>query len=432
MFSINLKPYEKYKDSGIEWIKKIPKHWNAIKIKHIFKERSQKGYPNEPLLAATQTKGVVPKEMYENRTVIATNDLQNLKLVEKGDFVISLRSFQGGIEIAHYRGIISPAYTVMIPTNMVHGGYFKFLFKSKGLIENLNVYVTGIRQGQNIDYPKFRSSLMPLPSIDEQKIIADYLNRKNQQADIFIEKQTRLIELLKEQKKAIINQAVTKGLNPDAPMKDSGIEWLGEIPSHWEVKKLKYISRIVLGKMLCSNNLGGMYYKHYLKSKNIGWINVIVEQVDKMWFSSHELNLYKIQKGDLLLSEGGEVGKTCIWKNEIEECYIQNSVHKVSIINGNYNKFYLHFLYSIGHKGVFSAIVNQVSIAHLTKEKLKEVACVVPPKSEQQQIVSYIESKTAKIDQAIEKSEKEITLVKEYLQSLIYHVVTGQVKIDQK
>ena len=139
MFKQTLKPYKRYKDSGVEWPGEIPVHWEHIKIKHIFMERSQKGYPNEQLLAATQTKGVVPKEMFENRTVIAINDLQNLKFVEKGDFVISLRSFQGGIEIAHYRGIISPAYTVMIPCKMIYGEYFKFLFKSKGLIENLEV-----------------------------------------------------------------------------------------------------------------------------------------------------------------------------------------------------------------------------------------------------------------------------------------------------
>ncbi|QTA91838.1 restriction endonuclease subunit S [Desulfonema magnum] len=427
--NIRLKPYKKYKDSGVEWLGKIPTYWQPTKIKHLFKERSQKGYPQEPLLAATQTKGVVPKEMYENRTVVAVNDLQNLKLVEKGDFVISLRSFQGGIEIAHYRGIISPAYTIMIPKKMVDGQYFKFLFKSKGLIENLNIYVTGIRQGQNIDYSKFRNSIMPLPPVSEQKVIADFLNRKTEQANTFIEKQTRVIELLEEQKKAIINKAVTKGLNPDAPMKDSGVEWLGEIPAHWEVRKLKFIGKIVLGKMLCSNDLGGYHYKHYLKSKNIGWINVIATNIDKMWFSNHELKLYKVEKGDLLLSEGGEVGKTCIWENEIEECYIQNSVHKVTIDKNNYNKFYLYYFYSIGHTGVFKAIVNQVSIAHLTREKLKEIECIVPTKEEQQQIVTHIETQAAKIDQAIDKAEKEITLVKEYLQSLIYHVVTGRVKI---
>ena len=203
--------------------------------------------------------------------------------------------------------------------------------------ENLNTYVTGIRQGQNIDYSKFKNSIMPIPTISEQEKIANYLNRKSKQAGTFIEKQTRLIELLKEQKKAIINKAVTKGLNPDVPMKDSEIEWLGEIPAHWEVRKLKFISKIVLGKMLCSSDLGGYHYKPYLKSKNIGWLNVIADNIDKMWFSNYELNLYKIEEGDLLLSEGGEVGKTCIWKSEIEECYIQNSVHKVTIKKNNYN-----------------------------------------------------------------------------------------------
>jgi len=166
-----LKPYPDYKDSGVEWLGKVPEHWELVKTKYIFRERSQKGFPDEPLLAATQTKGVVPKELYENRTVLALKDLHLLKLVDVGDFVISLRSFQGGIEYAYYRGIISPAYTVLTPGQRAVPGFFRHLFKSKPYVGNLSLFVTGIRQGQNIDYADLRRSLLPTPPPSEQAAI---------------------------------------------------------------------------------------------------------------------------------------------------------------------------------------------------------------------------------------------------------------------
>ncbi|CEO89556.1 hypothetical protein [Syntrophaceticus schinkii] len=119
-----IKPYEEYKEVDLPWLERIPSHWGQRKVKYLFDERVEKGYPDETLLAATQNKGVVPKHMYENRTVVAQKDLHLLKLVKKGDFVISLRSFQGGIEYAYYQGIISPAYTIMIPKSEIAPGFF--------------------------------------------------------------------------------------------------------------------------------------------------------------------------------------------------------------------------------------------------------------------------------------------------------------------
>jgi type I restriction enzyme S subunit len=159
------------------WLTDIPEHWDSRKIKYTFSERVEKGYPNEPLLVASQNMGVVPKGVYGNRTVEATKDLHNLKLVRIGDFVISLRSFQGGLEYAYYQGIISPAYTVMIPNEHITSGYFRFLAKSKLFVELLTMCVTGIREGQNIDYGKLKNHLIPLPPRDEQDQIVRYLER---------------------------------------------------------------------------------------------------------------------------------------------------------------------------------------------------------------------------------------------------------------
>lgn len=423
------KKYNSYKKTGIEWLPEIPEHWQIKRAKRIFSELSVKGYPNEPLLAATQTKGVVLKSKYENRTVVAQNNLETLKLVEPGDFVISLRSFQGGIELAHDRGIISPAYTVLRLKGQNQSGYFKYLLKSKEYIKSLTLLVTGIREGQNIDTNKYKESILFTPPPVEQTAIARFLDYKLAKINRFIRKKKQLIKLLNEQKAAIINQAVTKGLDPNAKMKDSGIEWLGEIPEHWEVWKLKYVAGVVLGKMLCNEDKGGYFKKPYLKSKNIQWLKVDVSNVEEMWFSASELDIYKLKKGDLILSEGGEVGKTCIWNEELVECYIQNSAHKVSVNCKNLNTFFLYLFYCYGKMGGFDSIVNRVSIAHLTKDKLINIKCLVPTIEEQKQIVYFIENETAIINSTISKIEKEIALVEEYKTALIAEAVTGKIDV---
>ena len=160
------------------WISKIPAHWQAHKMKHLFSERSEKGYPNEPLLVASQNMGVVPKNVYGSRTVEAQKDLHLLKLVRVGDFVISLRSFQGGLEYAYYQGIISPAYTVLIPHEPMLGSYFRYLAKSKPFIGLLTLCVTGIREGQNIDYTKLKNHHLPVPPRSEQDQIVRFLDWK--------------------------------------------------------------------------------------------------------------------------------------------------------------------------------------------------------------------------------------------------------------
>ena len=171
-----LKPYPAYKDSGLPWLGEMPEHWEVRRMKTLLCERSQKGFPNEPLLAATQTKGVVRKEEYENRTVLALKDLHLLKLVHIGDFVISLRSFQGGIEYAREQGIISPAYTILHPVDRKNHGFLRWLFKSRPYIENLTLFVTGIRQGQNIDHEKLSRSEIPLPPQSEQDSMVRFLD----------------------------------------------------------------------------------------------------------------------------------------------------------------------------------------------------------------------------------------------------------------
>ena len=197
-------PYHEYKDIDEIWLSEIPSHWKAIKIKRLFCERIEKGYSNEPLLAATQNMGVVPKEVYGQRTVEATKDLHLLKLVKIDDFVISLRSFQGGIEKAYYQGIISPAYTIMVPKGITVE-YFKHLAKSKVFIELLKQCVTGIREGQNVDYDILKNIRVPVPPENEQLQIARFLDSINAR----INARKKEIQLLQKYKDTILSDVVT-------------------------------------------------------------------------------------------------------------------------------------------------------------------------------------------------------------------------------
>ncbi len=414
--------YPAYKNSGVPWLGDVPEHWETIRTKHLFNERVEKGYPDEPLLAATQTKGVIPKSLYENRTVLAQKDLHLLKLVEVGDFVISLRSFQGGIEYAYYRGIISPAYTVMNPRNRLHSDYFRHLAKSKKFINLLQTCVTGIREGQNINYDLLRKTPMPVPPLPEQQQIARYLDWKTSKISKFIRGKKKLIELLKEQKQNIINQAVSKGINPHVRMKDSGVEWLGEIPEHWEVRKLRNIL-----KPLSVRNRPDLPLLSVTREKG-----VIVRNVDDLEenhnFIPDDLSNYKV-----VYSGQFAMNKMKAWQGS----------YGVSAFDGIVSPAYYIFkiIYEIVPEFFHMAIRSKMYVPFFIKasdgvrigqwdinlNRMKEIPFFIPNKKEQAEIIKYIEDEIPLIDKTISKAEREIELIQEYRTRLVSDVVTGKI-----
>lgn len=206
--------------------------------------------------------------------------------------------------------------------------------------------------------------------------------------------------------------------------KTPDLAFFGEIPEHWKISRMKNAAQIVLGKMLTSEDKGDYQLKPYLKSKNIGWGQLNLDSVDEMWFSASELETYRIKRNDLLVSEGGEVGKTCIWADELHECYIQNSVHKITVFSENEPRFFLYYLNYLGGAGYFKQAVNQVSIAHLTKEKLMQTPCLTPPLSEQRAITTYLDHKTAQLDTLLAQKETLLRLLHQKRQALINEAVT--------
>jgi len=213
-------------------------------------------------------------------------------------------------------------------------------------------------------------------------------------------------------------------MRPYEAYKPSGIEWIGDIPKHWKKKKIKFFSDIILGKMLTNKDGGGFYYKNYLRAQNINWFNVDISDVKKMWFSEDELKKYRLEEKDILITEGGEVGRACIWKEELEECYIQNSVYRVKCHEEYDQDFFLFQCFMLGISGYFESIVNKISIAHLTKEKLKEVYFVFPGFEEQKQISNFLRKKTQQIDDLISKKRRLIQLLEEEKAAVINRAVT--------
>jgi type I restriction enzyme S subunit len=433
-----LKPYNKYKPSGIAWLGDIPEHWERWKISRGVKK-----------IGSGTTPSSGNRDFYENGTInwLNTGDFNDGILFKCKKKVTSkaiqensaLKIFPSGtLSIAMYGATIGKVCIIQFDAttnqaccNIEEGNVFSNKFLMYWFIgHKLHIVNLSYGGGQpNISQDVIKSLYVPCSIKSEQEKIAQFLDYKTAKIDRFIHKKKQLIKLLNEQKAAIINDAVTKGLNQNAKTKPSGIEWLGDIPKHWEVRKLKYVAESVLGKMLCNEDKGGYSKKPYLKSKNIQWLNVDISDVEEMWFSDKELIQYRLKKGDLVLSEGGEVGKTCLWNEELEECYIQNSAHKVTVNNDNLAEFYLYLFFLYGNKGAFDAITNKVSIGHLTKDKLINLKCLCPPLSEQQQIVSHIKQETAKLNQAIATIEKEIALVQEYRTALIAEAVTGKIDV---
>ncbi len=399
----------KYQPLDEQWLTEIPEHWESRKIKYAFSERTEKGYPNEPLLVASQNMGVVPKGVYGNRTVEATKDLHNLKLVRVGDFVISLRSFQGGLEYAYYKGIISPAYTVMIPNDCISSGYFRFLAKSRLFIELLQLCVTGIREGQNIDYGKLKNHLIPLPPREEQDQIVRYLDWKVSLINKLINAKRRQIALLQEQKQAVINEAVTKG---------------GE---GWKRMHLKRVCRFKTGTTpsgnegINNNNEGFCWYTPS-DFRNTFYLKPADKHINEDIVKTNNIVLY--DAGSVLfIGIGGTTGKVAYCK---ERAYSNQQITAI-MPKGITSLYLLYFM--IAKSQFIKETANYTTLPIVNNAQLSAVELFVPPIKEQIEIVDYLENKCSKIDRAVEKIEEQISLFTEYRTRLISDVVTGKLDV---
>ena len=276
-----------------------------------------------------------------------------------------------------------------------------------------------------------RNILLAVPPASEQRAIATFLDRETAKIDALIAEQRWLIELLKEKRQAVISHAVTKGLNPDAKMKDSGIEWLGEVPAHWAVAALNYRYGIALGKMLDEKRITGEHLAPYLRNVDVQWGSINTNDLPVMDFKGDDLERYSLRKGDLLVCEGGEVGRAAIWNGELAECYYQKALHRLRPKNlATENPVYMFYhLFVAAFSGRFVGSEGKSTIAHLTAEALRRYQFAFPPPEEQSSIAAFLDRETAKLDELTAEANRAIALLQERRTALISAAVTGKIDV---
>jgi len=414
-------------DKGIKWVGEIPSHWTVEKGKFLFVLRDEKGGDNPQLLSPTQKYGVIPQSLYEQLTGMVTvkvnekTDLQSFKTIKVGDFCISLRSFEGGFEFSQYNGVVSPAYTVFYGNDRLYNDYYKFLFKSKPFIDEMNSYSLSLRDGKPISFTNFGNTLLPVPPIEEQIAIAEYLNKKCAEIDDVIADIKTQIETLKQSKKSLITQAVSRGLVDGVEMKDSGIQWVGLIPAHWSVLRAKYL--FTNGKQIVGKDVED--YERLALTMN-GVIKRSKEDANGL--QPEKFDTYQIlREGELVFKlidlqnvTTSRVGLSP-YTGIVSPAYIILKAGEK--INPSYaEKYYL----SMWMNEIFNYLGDAGVRSSLNATELLEIAVPVPPIEEQIAIAEYLNKKCAEIDDVIADKEEQLEVLESYKKSLIFEIVTGK------
>lgn len=406
------------------WISKIPAHWQVHKMKRLFAERSEKGYPNEPLLVASQSMGVVPKNVYGNRTVEAQKDLHLLKLVCVGDFVISLRSFQGGLEYAYYQGIISPAYTILIPHEPMSSSYFRYLAKSKPFIGLLTLCVTGIREGQNIDYAKLKNHFLPVPPREEQDQIVRFLDWKVSSINKLIAVKQKQIANLNEMHLSVMNDLATHGIVKERNYVKTSMDWACEIPAEWSISRIRNHFEIL--KRIAGAE-GYDVFSVTQQGLKVRDINVYEGQLAAN-YSGYQFvypGEFAMNHMDLLTGGVGiadHLGVTspdyCVFRIFDEaHCY---APYYLKVFQICYRR---HAFYRFGRGAA------NVGRWRLPADAFKNFEIPLPPYEEQIKIVQAIGDEEQKTKAAIECLKKQIDLLNDLKTRLISDTVTGKIDV---
>lgn len=413
------------KDSGIEWIGEIPKEWEINKIGSVYDKRSvkvsDKDYP--PLSVTKQ--GIVP----QLETAAKTDNGDNRKLIKKNDFVINSRSDRrGSCGISEYDGSCSLINTVMKPRKNMCNSYYSFVFRSERFADEFYRWGTGIVDDLwSTKWSNMKNIYIPFPTLEEQQKISAYLNTKCTKIDSIIEKQEKVIEKLKAYKLSVITEAVTKGLNPDVKMKDSGVEWIGEIPEHWNTAKIKYNFKIISGATPKSEKV------EYWNGE-INWITPADFKTDDVYIDNGRKSITKagydscgatlVPANSIIFSKRAPIGNVVISSDILctnQGCLACISKKEVSIK-------YFYFTMS-AFTEQFNLYGTGTTFKEISTKDFSNFILPLPQLNEQKQIADYLDKKCSAIDSAIEQKQAIIEKLKEYKKSLIYEVVTGKKEV---
>lgn len=431
--------YDEYKDSGVEWIGEIPAHWAVKRNKQLFREKKEtvgKNAADYTLLSLT-LKGVIARDM-ENPQGKFPAEFDSYKVVSNRDLIFCLFDIEETprtVGMAHQGGMITGAYTVLECAPDVSERYLSYLYLSLDNGKHLKPLYTGLRKV--IQRDTFMAVKTPIPPKKEQDRIANFLDQKTTEIDAAIAKKQRLIELLKEQKAILINQAVTQGLDPNVPMRDSGVEWIGQVPEHWEVMELKYLvepgSGIQMGpfgSMLVSLSETPTLYALYGQKNTIsGDFSCVSRWLSETQF--RELKKYTLHSGDIVTTRKGSIGNCRLVPENIAVGVFDSDTIRIRVLQDLirpefitlllHEAYYLQETIYVNRRGAVLSGLNTTTIA-----KLK---VAFPRLSEQDRILKSVDCMKAKYDSIIQRSEEQITNLRSFKASLISEAVTGKIKL---
>lgn len=427
----NPKPYSGYRDSGLPWLGRVPEHWDVRRNGRLFSERNQTGFEDLPILEVSLRTGVRVRDMENGARKQQMTDRSKYKRAAEDDIAYNMmRMWQGAVGVAPVDGLISPAYVVARPFPEVEPRYYAYLFRTDAYMREVNKFSRGIVADRNrLYWDEFKQMPSAVPPTDEQTRIADFLDAHGRLTARLIRNKRRLIGLLNEQKQAIINQAVTRGLDPNAPMKPTGIDWMPEVPGHWEVKPLKHWLQ-QRAKML-SDKTDSEYEFDYLDISCVG-TGFLAGKPERMKFENAPSRARQIvEKGDTLLSTVRTYLKAVYYvEDEWPDLIASTGFAVLRPVNSVQPKLLGYVLQSSTF--IERVIRASIGVAYpaISEARLGTLHVAFPDElDEQNAILEYIATETAAFDSAIEKAQREITLIREYRERLIADVVTGKLDV---
>ena len=422
--------YPKYKESGVGWLGQVPEHWSLIRYKNIFEEK-------ESVIGSTYPAGSISygRVVFKDDEFLHEPTKASYQEVKAGEFLINpinlnydLKSLRTALSDINTR--VSPAYIVLRAKG---NSDLNFLKHQLHVFDLYHMKTLGAGVRQTITFGDIGGCFTALPPLAEQTAIADFLDRETAKIDGLIAQQERLIELLKEKRQAVISHAVTKGLNPDTPMKDSGVEWIGQVPEHWEVISLKRIADVQTGVAKGKDNSSRTTLTvPYLRVANVQDGYLDLETVATIEIPAEDLDRYALRPGDVLMNEGGDfdkLGRGHVWDGQIDPCITQNHVfavrpRKVSSawLNAVTGSDFAQFYFMTRSK-------QSTNLASISSTNLMELPVVLPPVDEQQAILSFIADQTLCFDALTAEALRATTLLQERRSALISAAVTGQIDV---
>lgn len=421
---------KKLKDSGVEWIGQIPEDWEIVRIKQLFAEvdeRCTKG--NEyTLLSVSEYYGVSPKKDHLNEDDMLTHaeTLDGYKICRKNDIVMNIMlAWKRALGVSEYVGIISPAYCVYRARQEVCAKYFHYLFRTDIYAELFKQNSTGIIDSRLRLYPdKFLALKCQVPPLEQQEKIVSYLDRKCAEIDAIIAKQQQIIEKLKEYKLSVITEAVTKGLDPNVPMKDSGVEWIGKIPEHWNILKLQAHTRMLTPMRDRPEKLDGDIPWVRIEDYDGKYISTSKEGLGVSLETVNEMNLKIYPVGSILCTSSCDLGKCAIVTREL----VSNQRFINIIPDLDTNSDYLYYLMLSNAKRLNHLSTGTIQ-ANLSRKAFEHLMVQFPPFAEQKEIAEYLDKKCETVELSIRKKQELIDRLNLYKKSLIYETVTGKKEI---